>query len=204
MITNFQTYTEAQFIEMAMRDLSGTALFEGGRLVGLYKAEIMKPALEKNDREGMMKSVLGVASYRRNYIYHTNETTGIAAEQGYGPLLYLLLMHISPNGLIPNRVAEDVNTDAKKVWQQFVEGAGKNFVTAETLGIKHHTEPYLNLKFRLRMPLSGVADAEHRHLQVIGYDQYAHKSNRIAQVLEQYLGLQLRKVYPEVAEIMKL
>ena len=195
----FNLYKENQFLEMAMSNLSGTALFSGVRVIGLYCSELMKPALDKENKKNMLDSILGAVSYRKNFTYHANETTGIAAEHGYGPLLYLLLMNISPEGLIPNRVPEEMNESAKKVWREFTEGSGRKFVVAEPLNVKHHKESYLNMRFFLQKPLSGTLVAKRRHEQVVGYDPYWKKNNLIATVFDQYLNQELQKVYPEAS-----
>ncbi|MCK9458513.1 MAG: hypothetical protein M0R80_02570 [Proteobacteria bacterium] len=215
MIKTFQEYREEQYLEMAMQGLSNVALFNDARLVGLYNADAMKIALEKGDWQEMMKTIVGAASFRKNSIHNANESTGIASQHGYGPLLYLLLMHRSPNGLIPNRVAREINADAKRVWQQFIEGAGKDLVTTEPLVAtgdspwkgeiaKHHKEPYLNLRFRLKAPLPGIKEAELRNKNVIGWDQYGKKREKIAYVFTKYLDFELGQVYPEVSEIMEI
>jgi hypothetical protein len=203
---NFSQYKEEQYLEMAMKGLSDVAFFYESGLIGIFDAKAMKPALEKKDQKSMLKSVLGVISFRRNNTLDANETTGIAAQHGYGPLLCLLLMSKSPNGVVPNRVRSEMNEDAKKVWLGFVEGTGQHLVTAEPIPrlgkFQHHEEPYLNLKFKLKVPMAGLHEAERKGNAVFGLDQFGQNKSVVSSIMQTYLGNEIVNVYPEVIELL--
>ena len=76
--------------------------------------------------------------------------SGIYAEKGWGPTLYLALMQISePDGLTSSPGGDDGNTreDAINVWENFYDGVGQTYVTKEKLENDRGNEGALTYKY---------------------------------------------------------
>lgn len=185
--------------EMAMQTGEGLALLnENNAFLVLFKPDYrLKIALKKQDTdliEQFEDHIVGAISIRDNTLYKSAEVDRVYAQQGYGPLLYILAM--CANGhLMSSRVYGQVSDDAKGVWQNFDKGVGKNLVNRQSLKVKHHDEDYLNKKYKLKQSYPMYEKLLKKGNAFFMFDTYGEMRNSLMELAEVVLHRKVNTLY---------
>tara|TARA_Y100001937_G_C7131160_1_gene337452 strand:+ start:619 stop:1209 length:591 start_codon:yes stop_codon:yes gene_type:complete len=181
--------------EAAITSLAGIGFFanESESVLGLYKSEDMKKGLENYDADEINEAVIGAVELRYNESLQTYEINSIYADKGYGPLLYLIAMTKSPEGLIPSRTSQ-VSKSAKSVWEQFYSGKGQGSVTFEPIKAGRHQEDYMNQKYFIKNPID-LNKAESVTKDILKNDKYGEKLSMLEEAIDGRLRQEMRDIY---------
>lgn len=194
---NWRQYiVEDQFLdEAAIMDTSNLAIHqtEGGMIILYLPKAKMQSALMKSDYDIVEQFIIGASEYRINNKYEAWEIETIFAKKGYGPLLYRIVMQLSDDmGIIPNQTGA-VSSAAKKVWQNFYNGAGAQYVDKEPLAKDKYEENYLNVALMTKesLDLSGPIAKDK---QMFARDKYGE----MATVLEEVADFMIRNKMSDI------
>ena len=134
--------------EEAIEDLSKSGLYLDNNFIVIYdyepmSADIKRSVDEDPDEYDIKKYIKGIA--RLGYREKRFTVEEIWAEQGYGPTLYRIAIEQSgESGLSPSIIRGQVSDEASKVWENFYDGKGKEFVRHEPIENKIHNKPWLD------------------------------------------------------------
>jgi hypothetical protein len=181
--------------EAAITNLNGIGFFENEyqTVLGIYNFDDIQTGLDNYDADEINESVIGSVELRYNESLETNEINSIYADKGYGPLLYLIAMTKSPEGLIPSRT-DQVSKSAKSVWEQFYSGKGKNLVRTEPIPAGRHKEEFMNQKYFILKPIN-LKKSESLTKSILKDDKYGEKFSMLEEAIDGRLRQEMRDIY---------
>jgi len=140
--------------------------------------------------------IYGVMNLRDNVSLDAWEVDSVWAKSGYGPILYQMAMSKAGSaGLMACRNTSQLSAEAKRVWQQFFDGAGSSFADAVLAdGNSRHREGYLAYKYIAKKPLN-LSPFLSRGKLAIGRDPYGEKLTSFLEDATQLLTHQMRGIY---------
>jgi len=180
------------YAEANLPNIHGLALFQADGLIGLYRPESVRNMLLRRT-EFSDEGVVAALQTRYNARYDCQETEGVAAEHGFGPIIYLIGMQLSPNGLCPNRVRTQMNPEATRVWREFYDGKGSHMAEKEPLVsvdgelATHHEDAFLNMKYFSNQPID-LSQARRLNEVILKNDPYDEKRIGLWEVIDAYLS----------------
>lgn len=166
----------------------------------LYRKSIKGP-MEEYDYEAMEDEIVAVA-ITKDSTHGSWEVDSAWARGGYGPTLYLIIMDMAgSNGLMPNVNIGMVSNDAKRVWKEFYDGKGSEYVSSKVQIEGEHLEDHMNNIFYTDF------DTKYRKMQrnsdkVIGHDPYGEFRDLIWEAGSSLLTSTMRGIYASRLELM--
>jgi len=180
------------YIEANLPSVNGLAFFEGDNLIGLYRPEVMRDILLKRTGLGT-SAVVAALQTRYNAKYNCHETEAVAAEHGMGPIIYLVGMQQSKNGLCPNRVSSQMSPPAARVWGEFYDGKGSHMADKEPLVsldgelATQYDDSFMNMKYFSNQPID-LSQARKLNAVTLKNDPYQEKGDTLHQAIDAYLS----------------
>jgi hypothetical protein len=150
----FKLFLEQVIDEEAVLSLDNIGIFHSlnDDILAIYrKDDDIKKALDIGNSDLFLKhlpnNILGVMYIETTKKYY-DQIVSVAAEKGYGPLLYLLAMQLSKLGLIADQDEGYVSDEAKNVWKNFYDGKGSKLVKIVGTIKNDHEEQYLKHAYK--------------------------------------------------------
>jgi hypothetical protein len=191
------SFTNYLLLEMPMQTGANLALVQESNLYVLFESNHnLQVALRKRVLEAIDQSIYGILRIRDNTLYNADEVDAIWAHKGYGPLMYLIgMQNAGKRGLMSSRVSNQVTSQAKEVWRQFYQGAGKDLVLPVPLQAKHHhEEEWLSYKYVLRKPYD-ITKLLNKGKIALKNDPYNEKLNLIIEAADALLSRHMSDIY---------
>lgn len=171
LIENFKKY----LAEEAITDISDLALYtyndevEEEKLIILYNPENILDSLQDGDPDELIPHFVGACLLNYYEGLETMYVNSIYAQKGYGPILYRLAIQASGSrGLAPNQMGQ-VSQDAKNIWNNFVNGKGREYVNVESLPKNNaNIEDFLNVKLTIKEPVN-TEIVQKKHEEIMNY-----------------------------------
>ncbi len=179
----------------------GLALHKGEKMFILYDPHNIQEPMKNWDHEEMAENIFGVIELRWNEKHEAFEVKSVWAQKGYGPVMYLVALdHAEEKGLISTRQRGNITPEAKKIWKEFHEGKGKEYVKTKFLvnedgGLSEdHKEDYLNKRYLIEEPYD-TREIERSHEKLFKYDKYGEMINTLIEAGDSLLRGEMEKIY---------
>jgi len=200
-----KTIEQAENInEDAITNISNLALEIDGNLYILYDPRIAS-TFKEYDFESAEKYIYGVIDLRFNDKQNAYEVERVIAQQGYGPIMYMIALSAAGNkGLMPTRLRGKVSEEAKNVWKNFYDGKGKQYIK-NMVDLKfddeynqayNHPEDYLNKKYIITKPVNTYKIYQNNE-KILAHDPYGEKKEFVIEAAESVLQNKMRDLYHE-------
>lgn len=180
-----------------MKSSDDLALFSyENSLFVLYKTEGIESKLKDYDIEGIENHIVAVIDTRPNDEFDAFEVHSVWAQKGYGPLIYLVAMEKS-GALVPVREKHQISQDAKKIWKNFYDGKGSQYVDYSELEDNAHEEEYLNQRYTLKESPFNITQMEKKNDEALFNNPYGEMEDLLLEAAESILRNRMKDIYGE-------